>query len=154
MNLPNKLTLLRVCMIPFFVVLAKMSGFGMQLAAVAVYILACVTDALDGRGAPNGTIDIEIKVTNLWPNRLIGDARLPDDCAWDDGKKSKGYPLVKAWPDWLLRGSPSPTGRHAFSTCRLWTADDPLLESGLLGPVRLLIERTTRGGVRTASGTH
>ena len=48
MNLPNKLTLLRVCMIPFFVVLAKMSGFGMQLAAVAVYILACVTDALDG----------------------------------------------------------------------------------------------------------
>ena len=112
-----------------------------------------ITDALGGRGTPDGTIDIEIKVTNLWPNRLIGDARLPDDCAWDDGKKSKGYPLVKAWPDWLLRGSPSPTGRHAFSTCRLWTADDSLLESGLLGPVRLLIGRTTRGGVRTAPGT-
>ena len=117
-----------------------------------------ITDALDGRGAPNGTIDIEIKVTNLWPNRLIGDARLPDDCAWDDGKKSKGYPLVKAWPDWLLRGSPSPTGRHAFSTCRLWTADDPLLESGLLGPVQLLIGHTTRGGrectdARAALGT-
>ncbi len=48
MNLPNKLTLLRVCLIPFFVVFAKMGGFGMQLAAVAVYILACVTDALDG----------------------------------------------------------------------------------------------------------
>lgn len=48
MNLPNKLTLLRVCLIPFFVVFAKLEGFGMQLAAVAVYILACVTDALDG----------------------------------------------------------------------------------------------------------
>ena len=48
MNLPNKLTLLRVCLIPFFVVFAKMGGFGMQLAAVAIYVLACVTDALDG----------------------------------------------------------------------------------------------------------
>ena len=110
-----------------------------------------ITDALGGHGTPNGPIDIEIKVTNLWPNRLIGDAKLPDDCEWDDGKKSKGYPLVKAWPDWLLRGSPSPTCRHAFSTCRLWTADDPLLESGLLGPVRLLID--TRGGGCTTSGT-
>ena len=112
-----------------------------------------ITDALGGRGTPNGSIDIEIKVTNLWPNRLIGDARLPDDCEWDDGKKSKGYPLVKAWPDWLLRGNPSPTGRHAFSTCRLWVANDPLLESGLLGPVRLSIGHATRGGVRTAPGT-
>ena len=49
MNLPNKLTLLRVCMIPIFVAFAKMDAFGMQLAAVGVYILACVTDALDGR---------------------------------------------------------------------------------------------------------
>ena len=49
MNLPNKLTLLRICLIPFFVVFAKMDSFGMQLAAVAVYVIACVTDALDGR---------------------------------------------------------------------------------------------------------
>ena len=49
MNLPNKLTVLRICLIPFFVVFAKMEGFGMQLAAVGIYILACVTDALDGR---------------------------------------------------------------------------------------------------------
>ena len=83
-----------------------------------------------------GEIEIKIKVTNRWPNRLIGDAGLPDDCEWDDGKKSKGYPLIKSWPGWLLRGEPSPTGRHAFSTCSLWDADEPLLESGLLGPVR------------------
>ena len=49
MNLPNKLTLLRVCMIPLFVILARMSPFWAQCAAVGVYALACVTDALDGR---------------------------------------------------------------------------------------------------------
>lgn len=81
------------------------------------------------------SLDIEIKVTNLWPNRLIGDARLPDDCEWDDGSKSKGFPLVKFWPDWFKTGKKSPTGRHAFCTCRFWSADAPLLPSGLLGPV-------------------
>lgn len=49
MNLPNKLTLLRVCMIPFFVVFARMSPFWAQCVAVGIYALACVTDALDGR---------------------------------------------------------------------------------------------------------
>ena len=49
MNLPNKLTLLRICMIPFFVIFAKLPGYGMQIAAVAIYILACLTDMLDGR---------------------------------------------------------------------------------------------------------
>ncbi len=48
MNLPNKLTLLRVCMIPFFVVFARMGAFWAQCAAVGIYALACVTDALDG----------------------------------------------------------------------------------------------------------
>ena len=48
MNLPNKLTMLRICLIPLFVVLAKMNGFAAQLAAVGVYVFACVTDALDG----------------------------------------------------------------------------------------------------------
>ncbi len=49
MNLPNKLTLLRICMVPLFVILARMSAFPAQCAAVVVYALACVTDALDGR---------------------------------------------------------------------------------------------------------
>lgn len=49
MNLPNRLTLLRILMIPFFVVFAKLPGFGMQLVAVIIYIAACLTDMLDGR---------------------------------------------------------------------------------------------------------
>ena len=102
-----------------------------------------VTDAVK----PDAPIDLQIKVTNYWPNRLIGDARHQDDCEWDDGKMSKGYPLVKAYPDWLIEGKRSPTGRHAFSTCRLWKANEPLLESGLIGPVRLIFDSTSSAKV-------
>ncbi|MBQ8109486.1 MAG: CDP-diacylglycerol--glycerol-3-phosphate 3-phosphatidyltransferase [Clostridia bacterium] len=48
MNLPNKLTLLRVCLIPFFVVFARMGALWAQCVAVGIYALACATDALDG----------------------------------------------------------------------------------------------------------
>ncbi len=48
MNLPNKLSMLRICMIPFFVAFAMMDAFWAQLLAVVIYIVACITDALDG----------------------------------------------------------------------------------------------------------
>ena len=38
-------------------------------------------------------------MTNLWPNRLIGDEQYPDDCEWD------GITL-KRWPDWMVKGEP------------------------------------------------
>ncbi len=49
MNLPNKLTCLRVCLIPFFV-LFMLANFGswQKWAALAVFVAAAVTDALDG----------------------------------------------------------------------------------------------------------
>jgi len=80
--------------------------------------------------AKPGVNKLEIKVTNLWPNRLIGDEHLPPDCEWDDKQ-------IKAWPQWLLDGLPSPTGRLTFTTWHHWSKDSPLLESGLLGPVTL-----------------
>lgn len=49
MNLPNKLTLLRIVMIPVFVVLALQTGTGMQIAALIVFLLASFTDFLDGQ---------------------------------------------------------------------------------------------------------
>ena len=85
-----------------------------------------------------GDNELEIKVTNLWPNRLIGDEQLPDDCQWGPRDPAQGAPLA-AWPGWLLEGKRSPTGRIAFSTWKHWFRDSPLLESGLLGPVTLRV---------------
>jgi len=51
---------------------------------------------------------LEITVANLWANRLIGDAALPED------------------------------QRRTWTTNRSYKKDDPLLESGLLGPVLLM----------------
>ena len=49
MNTPNKLTLLRVILLPFFVVclLAVDAGWG-KWAALAIFIVASLTDTLDG----------------------------------------------------------------------------------------------------------
>jgi hypothetical protein len=51
---------------------------------------------------------LEIRVANLWPNRLIGDAGLPAD------------------------------QRVAWTTWNPFSKDAPLLPSGLLGPVRVM----------------
>ena len=51
MNLPNKLTLLRVCMIPFFVVfmLTDLGGAYGKYIALALFAAASLTDMLDGK---------------------------------------------------------------------------------------------------------
>jgi hypothetical protein len=56
-----------------------------------------------------GTNQIEVKVTNLWANRMIGDQLLPED------------------------------RRYTFSMFKPYKKESPLLESGLLGPVRLSV---------------
>lgn len=50
MNLPNKLTILRVLMIPFFVLfmLLDITGAADKWIAVALFIAASITDFLDG----------------------------------------------------------------------------------------------------------
>ena len=49
MNLPNKLTMLRVIMIPFFVVFMLMDGMASaRYIALALFVVASFTDFLDG----------------------------------------------------------------------------------------------------------
>ena len=52
MNLPNKLTILRVIMIPFFVAALLYDGGvnqNMRYVAAAIFIIASLTDMLDGK---------------------------------------------------------------------------------------------------------
>jgi hypothetical protein len=100
--------------------------------------------AAAGGALKPGRNQLEIEVTNLWPNRLIGDEQLPADAEWTsaDFNGITGFgEKLQHWPDWLLKGQQSPTGRHAFATWKLWTAQDKLLPSGLLGPVTLRARR-------------
>lgn len=61
---------------------------------------------------------LEIRVSNLWRNRIIGDLKYPD-----------GYP-----------GGPRPKQfRTELFTLGWWKRDDVLQPSGLLGPSRLLV---------------
>jgi hypothetical protein len=62
-----------------------------------------VTDALKP-----GENAVEVKVTNLWVNRLIGDQQ------------------------------PNVTKKYTYTTMPFYKADSPLLPSGLLGPVTLI----------------
>jgi hypothetical protein len=60
-----------------------------------------------GAAARAGSNDLAIEVTNLWPNRLIGDQQLP------------------------------PEKRLTRTNITKFTATSPLMPSGLLGPVTL-----------------
>jgi len=60
------------------------------------------------RALKPGMNHLEIRITNLWPNRFIGDRQ------------------------------PGVTTTYTFSDVKPYTKDSPLLVSGLLGPVRLI----------------
>ena len=90
-----------------------------------------------------GENTIEIDVTNLWVNRMIGDEQEADDVEWSEPFSfgaAKGQPAVgrfmKRVPEWLSKGEPRPSkNRKTVISFKFYEKDAPLLPSGLLGPV-------------------
>jgi hypothetical protein len=83
---------------------------------------------------------LEIEITNVWANRLIGDEQEPEDCKWIKAPKDNAF-YLKEFPDWFLKKQQRPSGkRYCFTTWNYFTKDSHLISSGLLGPVRLMIK--------------
>jgi len=89
-----------------------------------------------------GENQLEIAVTNVWANRLIGDEQEPPDLVWHEGDpRMKSGSFLLEFPDWFLKHEKRPSqGRYTFTTWNYFTKDSALSPSGLLGPVRILIE--------------
>lgn len=84
---------------------------------------------------------IQVKVTNTWINRLIGDEQQPDDCEWGplqyNCNESAGYRILRI-PNWVFEGTPRPSKeRYTFTTWKFVEPYTPLIESGLIGPVSI-----------------
>ncbi len=87
-----------------------------------------------------GANALEVRVATLWPNRLIGDEQLPpeDEFGIRDEQGNDPHGITRL-PDWYKTGKPKPPGgRVTFATWKFYDKDEPLVASGLLGPVRLL----------------
>jgi len=87
----------------------------------------------------SGQNSISVTVDNLWVNRLIGDAALPDvdgytPARWAPPKDIKLPPM----PQWYSNNEPPNLGkRTTFATVDFYEADDDLIPSGLIGPVTI-----------------
>lgn len=85
--------------------IAEVSLNGKNVATLWTFPFSCKISNYVNKGKN----ELEIKITNLWPNRLIGDMRLPEE------------------------------SRHTYTNWHPYHADSPLLPSGLFGPVKITL---------------
>jgi len=85
-----------------------------------------------------GENQLDIRVTNLWVNRLIGDEFLPVENQYD------AWGEIKTLPDWFTSNQPKTGQRVTFVTWKQYDQNSPLVESGLIGPVTLSIWKTLK----------
>lgn len=86
-----------------------------------------ITSALSDSSA---RLDLKIRITNRWPNRLIAEGSKPDRLRWNADNAWK-LPVIQEIPE---------RSEGLFTTCRFWRGNEPLIPSGLVGPVRLVTE--------------
>jgi len=104
-----------------------------------------VTDLLrDGQNT------ITIEVANRWINRLIGDEQIPVDYTYQKQGSKFTNGRIEAFPDWLRfpEKAKAQNKRHTFSTWKHYSADSPLVPSGLFGPVKLSTFNSINGATR------
>lgn len=83
-----------------------------------------------------GENKIVIKVTNLYPNRIIGDEYIEEKYNYDE------YGQIKYLPEWYKNNSVEKDRKRVlFIPWKHYKATDPLLESGLMGDVLLYKEK-------------
>ena len=90
-----------------------------------------------------GQNQVQIEVANVWANRLIGDELEPADVLWQPGEHGpQPATFLKEFPDWFLKREPRPSrNRFTFTTWNYFNKPGtPLIASGLLGPVRIILE--------------